>query len=332
MNSVATGYPDGNPMPSVTIDSKTIYTLAPTISGSLVFALAPCAEGALYLFDGTLTAPVDTVILDPSAANGYSTTTLSAGTRTEGLLPGGPGSSLFSAPFRGAQHPYSQFRTIMAVAEVSYSGATMTDSGSAVISEIPMKAVERGTTNLTATSGNYTVDTLDTSGAGNWTLSTSFTNSTVIAARESCTLRVVAAQPTYQPISAYVGTEPINVPLRFANSAAVVSTTALCPNFDNAIPAKVISYTGLDQSSTITVVVRHCIQYALNANSSFVPLAASSPSATPSVLSRIRQFATSTPVVEFVGHAAAQAWNGIARPIISSRYPAIRPLLPLMNH
>lgn len=303
ISGLSDGFPDGNSLPSVTIEVKYTVTLKPTAAGSLAFGLVPTAQGSLYLFEGSLTQTAPTMVLTPGAANGFSTSTLAAGTAGEGLITGMPSLPSASNGWGVATHsrPYDAFRNLMCVAEVVYSGSTMLDNGAVTVGMLPMKSQPQGTGTYTyATSSTLQYPLLDSTSAGNITAVSSYPISQTFAAREPYTMRVIAPEPEYQPIGPNIFQDDTPIPLRYL--APVTSTgTAPGPNFDMYIPNKVSVYSGLDQSASITVTVRQCIQLAVNQSSNLLIVSKPSPTAKPAILQKAKQISSKSPIVEFFG-------------------------------
>lgn len=332
MVSRSPGFPDGNPSPAVTLDLKVVYVLTPsTGKKTLSFAIAPNANGTFVMLDGDLTTSYNYNGFAGwlgTAVNGWSTSFYAAGTAypVYGAIPDARLSSIqVGWGSQTAGQVTSGFRPIVSVADVEYTGTPLYAAGSVRVSSVPLRFVKTGMY-------PYTYGTTSSGSAANHEsrstdqfLGNIFPNTIVLPARKSFTTRVLAphgpyadtANNVYEPVS---GSQSI---WGFAHDP-LVSTAAPGPVYYPDTTVKVISYTGLDSSASVTVTLRYCVQTTVGLDNALFNIAKPSPPSDPASLSWYDKITSMLPTVDTLASIAKVATR-IAMPSAGqSGFPALR--------
>lgn len=291
------GFPDGDVRPSVTLDFSRVYTFSP-VGGEIIIYVCPSFTGLLNLGAGTVTATV--VDQAPATGAGYALSTISAsspaykGQLNETFFNG----VLGTLPIPNFTPSYTDYRPLAAVLDFNYTGSSMMDNGSVLISKIPSLEVISGSLVVDATS-DYSVDRASFAQPNAAAL---FPSSKVGAARKGFTLRSVPVRPLYETTAASgdAGLSP------FAALSNDTSGTVLTPSYHPQAPWYVVKYSGLDASASITVNYRYCIQAIVASDSPFAPLAAPSPVEAPGMLAAAARHIIAMPVVTELATVAAK--------------------------
>lgn len=307
MPSSNLGYPDGDNRPTVTMDYRRTYTMKPD-SGSISFGIGTSYYGCFIKGTGVCTTNVPVPLSCMQSAG-----TLSPLVTSSTLGSGGFGVVPIIPPQN--DYPFPAYRPLVAVAEVTFTGSTMANGGAVVIAKTstanPLMGIY-GTGEVAL----YQANTVDPTMSG---------TSVVGAARDSYVSRIVPADPEFIPAA--------NAATSVSTTSSTLVTNALHPNSDTG--RKLAShpcpqagcvwyeYSGLDSSASVTVSVRYCVQYAVDGNSAFVPMARPSPPPpeAPGVLSRMFSAITNSPA------ALTFAANSLGHFV-----PQTKPLLAIAAH
>ena len=304
------GFPDGDLTPSITMDFKQVITFMP-VSGVIDFMLAPSSNSAINLIAGT-TSGVTKVGFNFDNAN-------NAGFVSYTPAPGEPGAIIISTPATalsgmGATPNQdtnsSVFRPIVLVADVAYTGSSMLDNGAVSIQRIPNSEQIAGTMQI-----GTPVFGADSAVFGSMAANNYQPDSQSLMAKQSFTTRIVAHEPRYETVrpsytangsTGITNTRPYCYP---TNSA--VTIPGLAPSYHSSCEWTRVTYAGLDATASITVTLRYCVQFGVNASSSsFAPLARPSPAARPGIVTRVTNFVRSQPLATTFGRSL---WDGIKR-------------------
>lgn len=310
MSGGGQGFPDGDLTPSVTMDFKQVITFAP-VGGVIDFMLAPSANSAANLITGTTSGVSRTGYnFDNSAVAGFVSYTPAPSEPGVIAMPTPPTifSGLGATPAMDAIS--SAFRPIVLVADVAYTGSTMLDNGAVSIQRIPNSehitgAMQIGTPVFGADSALF----------GSVVNNYYQPDSQSLMAKQSFSTRIVAHEPKYETVrpsyvpngsTAATNSRPYCYPTNLAST-----NPGLAPSYHSSCEWTRVTYTGLDASASVTVTLRYCVQFGVNANSStFAPLARPSPAARPGIVTRVTNFVRSQPLATTFGRSL---WEGIKR-------------------
>lgn len=304
---MSTGYPDSNPAPSITMDLKSVFTLKPSAAGKITFYLTPSNNGVLSIVEGTVGTSVQTLSPLVSEVSGYQRVASPPGTVLYGTIPD---TRVQPANYNFGDAPVSTwtaFRTIVAVADVSFTGSSMMDAGSVVVGTVGSKLAPKGTATLNySVSKSMQVALLDSTRAGNFGAVAGLAGSISLPARKNFRVRCVAPVPEYSRVQPLICTDTDGMPLGYARPIGITGDFP-CPVYDPATPWKVIDYSGLDASASITVCIRHCVEYCIDDDSSVAPFASPSPATNKAEQTWQQKFAAAVPTVEQVLNVATDA-------------------------
>lgn len=304
------GFPDGDLTPSVTMDFKQVITLAP-VGGAIDFLLAPSANSAINLITGTTSGVSRTGYnFDNVSVNGFNSYTPAPGEPGVVVMPTPPNilSGLGATPV--LDQTSSTFRPIVLVADVAYTGSSMLDNGAVIIRRIPNSEQINGTMQIgTPTFG------ADSAVFGAMTASNYQPESQTLMAKQSFSTRIVAHEPKYETVRpSYVAcgsTSATNSRAYCYPTSSASTVPGLAPSYHSSCEWTRVTYTGLDASASVTVTLRYCVQFGVNAYSStFAPLARPSPAAKPGIVTRVTNFVRSQPLATTFGRSL---WDGIKR-------------------
>ena len=327
INASGSGFPDGNPQPSVTLDYKQIVTLKPDVSGVIDFVFAPSATSCLNMIAGSTTGfVVDGYIPDAATSTGFTSVNRPAdkpGVINIGtLVPPG----LFMTSSAPIAATTSEFRPVVMVADVEYTGSSMMDNGSVVVTNLPNSETVFSSISVPASTA-YNADrvafnSLNASQVGPKTQ--------VLSAREGFTTRIVANEPKYETVRSSVMTYDSNPsrdtrPMAYYTSGAT-GTQALAPSYHSSCEWIRVTYSGLDTSASITLTIRYCVQFAVNQSSSattavLMPLSKPSPAAKPGIVTRVTNIIRSAPLATKKGFSFWELAKRAGKAIL----PAILP-------
>jgi len=189
-----------------------------------------------------------------------------------------------AAPFG----PYSvtAFRGLVTSADISYTGSTLNNEGVCKVFRGNMSKNELTQINVnteTVRRNEYTVPSTGFSGASNLT---------VFPARQSHSVRNVVAKPEY--VNVEENTIGVNVRPWALDSTGAYTSQMVFPGLDYNGPVTFVEYSGLNNSASITVELRACLQMVPSAGV-MSGMAKPSPAAAPSVLAKVSEIARSIP-------------------------------------
>ena len=314
---MAAGFPDGDPNPSITMDLKNVYVLKPHSTGDLTFAIAPNHAGCFVLLDGVTSAAFTGFDAWAIATNaGFNTTSYTSGTRLFGALCDSRLAPSWGAGWGStAAQAYNSFRPIVAVADACFTGNSLADGGVCTVSSASFGFPKRGIYTLQYdTSKSTDLPREDTTGADTITSVGRTVSSDTFPARRAYTTRVVSGSHEYVPIEpvVYQNNSTDQTKFGFAQRTTNFGPTPGPVYYPG--PMKVVSYSGLDATASITVTVRYCVQVTLPMNSSMAPFGAPSPPVNPRELTWYQTITSKLPTVDpsTVGNIARGA-AGLAR-------------------
>lgn len=293
------GYPDGSPLPSVTMDLKSVYTMYPAADGLLEFMLTPSSNGLLTVTRGVL-GGVTISSKTPASTTGWSTTQQTNPAELYGTVSDPRVNSMLINLGSGNKSSWQAFRTIVAVADVCYTGSSLMDSGAAIIGTVGNKLMPAATVvNTFNTSSTETIAYFDTSKAGNVDMLSGMPNTVGISARRNFRIRAVPANPDYTPIRAQINRDLDNQPLGYLRPVASLGDW-ISPVYDPNTPWKAVRMTGMDTSASVTVTLRHCVQYVVDDDSTMAVMSAPSPPDAPAARSWMADLASRMPTIETI--------------------------------
>lgn len=316
INASGSGFPDGNPQPSVTLDYKQIITLKPDASGVIDFVFAPSATSCLNMITGSTTGiVVDGYIPDATTISGFKAVTKAAdkpGVISIGtLVP----PELFMSSSAPMSATTNEFRPVVMVADVEYTGSSMMNNGSVVVTNLPNSETVFSAVSVPAATA-YNADRV----AFNSFNATQVGPKTqVLSAREGFTTRIVANEPKYETVRSSVMTYDANSsrdtrPMAYYTSGST-GTQTLAPSYHSSCEWIRVTYSGLDTSASITLTIRYCVQFAINQSSSanaavLMPLSRPSPASKPGIVTRVTNIIRSAPLATKKGFSF---WDIIKR-------------------
>lgn len=274
--------------------------------------LAPFFNGCIAMIDGIQTQMFSGIV-GPNATNnsGWSYSNTTDG---YGQLPIS-GNGLASS-YTAFNETFVAFRPLVAAVDCFFTGTSYEDSGSVTVSTVSNQLMPRGSKTIDALV-DYTLDNFDGTTAGNTGSASSMANAVTIPARQALRARVTPACPSYQTTT-WINlqdndTKPLGL---YAHTTSTFPDGIPASPYSTCCPWKVIAYSGLAQSASITVSVRYSCQYVVDDSSSFAPLAA--PSAPPDTSTRsfIERIAASIPTAE-IADMAVSGVIGAARNFLS---------------
>ena len=303
--TAVSSYPDGNPLPSITVDYKSIFVLRPDAAGRIAFTLTPASNGVLTVQYGKL-AGVPIVSIAPTTASGLNVTTSNTGDELYGTIPEQRAFNASQGYGSSAKPALTAFRTVVAVADVSFTGSSMMNGGTVTVSTTSSAMNPVGTRPWTySTSQVVALPAIDTSTAGNISDAVAMPSTVAFPARQSFTLRTMPRTAEYLPTAQNVYTDADSLPLGYARMAGTTGDFP-GPVYSDA-PWKTALFSGLDPTASITVAVRHCVQYAVDDTSSMVSLAGASAPLAPAQLAWYTRVANALPTVEGIENTVHNA-------------------------
>lgn len=323
------GYPDGDVRASVTQEFRFNYTIRPQ-AGLISFLLAPSSNGTVNVLAGLITSRVYNY--DISTPTGYVDNQFieGKGQISEQFLQnflttlgGTPGSPPVGVP---------AFRPVACVADCRFTGSTMMNNGSVLITKVANSEVMTGNQVQIDAATDYPMGEVNFAYPGTSQLMPS---SQVLAARESFTIRSVPVKPEYETTRASV-TNALDEDNRyfsvFHNSA---NTRALAPSYHPACPWTLVRYSGLDDSASVTITVRYCCQFTIGPTDVRSAIARPSPSEDPSYVARIAAAVAAAPVAQRIAGAAMGMLGEAAKGVFNLAANAYLPgpvKMAIMNH
>lgn len=301
------GYPDGDPRPQIAMSQRRVYTMKPDSGGNIEFLLAPFYGGCIVMLSG-ITSELF------SSVNGFSPTANSGLTLSDtndgyGQLPIS-GNALASS-YQAYNETFVSYRPLVAAVDCHYTGTSFEDSGSVTVSSVSNQLMPRGSIAITTPSG-YTLDNYDGSSAGNVKSSSSMANSITLPARHPVRARVAPACPAYSSTTWInlqdVDQKPVGL---FAPKAVTFPNGVPCSPYSICCPWKVIRYSGLANTASITVSVRYSAQYVVDDSSTYAAISAPSPAPAPATRSYIERLVAAIPTAE-IANAASSAFSDAA--------------------
>lgn len=277
VSQLSRGFPDGDQNPSVTMDLKTTFTLTPNLATkSISFAIAPNSNGAFVVLDGYCgTQNYGFGGWDGASARGW-TAPVFAGNAWNGAYNDSR-LNILDASW-GTQGPgaFSKFRPIVAVADVVFTGSSMYDGGSVSVNVLSDAFSHSTDANYSTSGGIKTHRVLNSTFAEALASTRSQQTTLTVPARNSFTVRVLGSS-VYKDTDQVAYTDPTDNKARFGYPCDF-ATTGLVPGPVYAdCPLKVVTYTGLDSSASVTVSIRYCVQLAVISSSTIGAFASPSP-------------------------------------------------------
>lgn len=262
------------------MDLKRVFVLRPTTTGAISFAIAPNSHGALVMYEGSLST-------SQTAYNGRSTTslagwtvaTMAAGTDCRGAISDPRLNALGFGWGDNTANTYNDFRNIVCVADVSYTGTSLNDSGTVQVDHISGTFGEEGSEDFTYSTNKVQqisicddvrpLEALTNIGTG--------PRAVAMEARKPFTVRV-PGDVRYKTIK----------PTLYISGPGTVPPTYgyLQPNASNGtVPGpvyqdsgfKLVSYSGLNAAASVTVTLRYCIQLTVDPGTSMYTMSQPSP-------------------------------------------------------
>lgn len=315
------GYPDGDAQPSVVLEYRKLYTIKPDANGDLVFLLAPSAQGAINMVAGLIST--NGITVNNLTQTGFATLTTNAGV---GQIPDDMLASwdnCVGPTVRNGGPP--AFRPLNCSLDVHYTGSSMMNNGRVSVTRLRCAEEEAGSTTVDA-STDYLCDV--TTYASVPVSTFLLPSSVVMPARQSFNVRSVPVRPLYEPTIESVTdvTGSVSLTSKFRNSNT--SGFQLAPSYHPQCPWYKIEYSGLDQSASITLSLKYCIQYAITPQSNVAPFAHPSPVASPSVLERAARFVSSLPVARPIVNTVLS----VGLDLLTAAGNRSRGPMALMNH
>lgn len=319
-----TGVPDGNPVPSFSLDHRAVYTLRPSATGNIIFALAPGPYGAVCLREGSCNVMVP---MQDGTTLGTSTNVLAtiAGDSSFPQLPFPTLPTSFGTKTFG-QYNVTAWRHITTVAEVAYTGSSMMDQGYAVTSNVN---IFPNMTTQTLSIGPNVVTRYEV----NPPMVQTRPDSVVGPAKKSIEMKILPSNYDYQPIwaDAVLATGGGTMILNPVVLSGATQTTFPTPGIASGT-VKLYMASGLDPSASITVSVRTCVEYQVSAQfSAMAPFTRPSPPTDHAAIALVRDTARSLPAATWIDYGKQALRIGGA---MASAYgsKSVAPLLALMNH
>lgn len=318
--AMSQGYPDGDAQPSVNLDYRRVYTIKPDANGDIVFMLAPSAQGCLNMNVGVVATA--SVVSNAATFSGFAvgTSTAGLGQIPDELLSGWNQ----SLNWPGSNNSTPAFRPLVCSADVHYTGSSMMDAGRVAVTRTRCSEEISGSTLIDA-STDYQADV-----AGFLNLAPNsglLPSSVILPARQSFNVRSIPVRPLYETTIESVSDAALieNRQYKLRNSAT--AGFQLTPSYHSQCPWYRVEYSGLDQSASITISLKYCIQYAIQPNSTVAPFAHPSPTSSPSILQRaahyVSNLAVARPIANTILQMGYEALHEFTR---QRRTPA------LMNH
>lgn len=287
-------------MPSVVMDLKSVFTIKPDGSGAIAFMLTPSSNGCLTITTGSLSGSVTTTYRDVASNTGWGTTSTVGGTPVYGTISDSRVNSMLTNLGSGGSSTWQSFRTIMAVADVCYTGSSMMDAGSALVGTIGSRLMQSGTRpNTYSTSSVEDVVSYSTTRAGNVLQLAGMPSSVALSARKNFRMRVMPSTPEFQRLAPCINFDQDNQPLGYVRLATATGDW-IAPTYDPSVPWKAVSYAGLDSTASVTVTLRHCVEYIVDDESTMAPLAGPSPANDPPARTFMEAIAAKIPTIETI--------------------------------
>lgn len=224
---------------------------------------------------------------------------------------------------------YSEFRNIVSVADVSYTGTSLDDSGTVQIDHMTGTFGEEGNEDFTySTNKVQAIEILDDTRASG-TLANIGTGprSVAMEARKPFALRVTGdvRYKAIKPVLYQTGTGTSPPPFGFVQNST----------FNGSVPGpvyqdgefKIVSYAGLNINSTITVTVRYCVQLTVDSGTSMYAMSQPSPPRDLPATTWYERFRSLLPTIEKavgVGLTAAELF--LPRMAAGTLRPTLRAL------
>lgn len=323
------GYPDGDAQPSVTLDYRRTYVIKP-VSGTIRFAICPSAQGCFNLMAGKMTS--GGIAADNTSVTGFINSAI-ANTVTDafGQVP----ETFLASPFSSVGAPFitngtPAFRPLVCVADVQYTGSSMMDNGSVTVTKMR---------NTEAINGSATVDAatdyqVDLAAFTSIPASALLPSSQVRAAREGFSVRSIPVRPLYETTTESITNASYTDNRYFKFRNALTTGNNLTPSYHPQCPWYVVSYEGLDDSASITVTYRYCIQYAVTGDNILGAIARPSPVESPGLLARAAAYVANLPVTARIGESLLSLGYNTMTSMINRALPALtnRALLALPHH
>jgi hypothetical protein len=204
------------------------------------------------------------------------------------------------------------YRPIVAVADIEYTGTPLYAAGAVRVSSVPMKTLESGTYAYTHnTSVNATAVNNEVRGFDN-VQGLFFPSTIVLPARKGFTTRVLPRPSGYAQMRTLVYEPSSSTTLASMAYAKDLALTGVAPGpvyYPNT-NAKVISYSGLDSSASITVTVRYCVQIAMSSDNEVAALAVPSPPKDQAETNWYERLSSVLPTVEAMSSVAKALYRG----------------------
>lgn len=308
------GYPDGSQEPSFTYRHRQIITLSPSTSGALTFAIVPHVGGSIMV--PSIGPGWSASIRRQGASGTYNESTAPfnrIASATQGnnqvILPYNEFNSptVYAGTKGSLQFSPSKFRILAQKAKVSYTGSTLTDSGSVVVARTNIAPdVTLGTSTATV-NGNvastYLVNTTPVSQSALYSSGTAKS----FCARQQLASHYVNTVPRFQEMNDYAlikDTTGVTYSIAAANTAGTDLAPGWAYSFDASMPSAVYAYSGLDPTSSITVEVVTLIEYAVPTTSVLSGLSRSNPPREPGTDSLLQKLWANAPSAHTVADAA----------------------------
>ena len=303
MRGSGIGYPDGSSKPTIVLDFHQTLTITPQ-SGAVRFAIVSSPYGGVAVGNGSvtgITVPKYNNTTDVSTGTWQSVTWVQTGSSQWVVAPFAENNNYSpgSVPFG----PFSAvaFRGLMTVADVIFTGSTMSNGGAQSVSKTSVAVNDL----IDATQNTVTVKSVAYSD-----LEPSFSNGSnvkILPARSSSTTRNVNPKPTFRDLSqTFLSSE---ICAMGQTSAGVQTGSMVWTGIDEDVPITVYRFTGLDSTASITVNLRSCLEFQI-APGSMQALTKPSPPASPSLWATIANYARSQPVLETMSEMGSSFARG----------------------
>lgn len=297
MAGMGRGFPDGNVMPSITMEVRQTLTITPD-AGVVRVVVAPTAFGCLAILKGELSVPQTTYSFNASTASGVTTLTSSLGLGIVRMnqLPIDDG--FVRRGLNQGVSSYPEFRVLAVSVDSIYTGSTMNNAGVVVFT--------RGGTPVTPVDTypmGYNITDIQNIGSYarvNAVASDLNPTSVIWPARRSAHFVLASPRPEYIPV------KPMSIPqsaVGFGYYTGTLVGELPAPTYYPS-QSMLIDYGGMNTGATITINARMCVQFTVFPNSPLAPLSSVSPTADPYSLAKIAKYISELPVVKDLANNA----------------------------
>lgn len=316
MANTQSGYPDGDGKSSVVLEYRRAYSVLP-VNGTIQLVIAPNASGCLGVVTGRTASPIVNQLA--STTSGFTNTSINNTVDAPGMIPENFLSTVTNAlPYPTLNRSSPSFRPTVCTANFTYTGSSMMDNGSVVVSKLVNSEAIGGSLSIDA-STDYNVDNAVFSPLTEGLLPSSY----VGAARHGFNVRAAPVRPLYETTEASGVSLAATTNYPYRTRTADTLGFGIAPSYHSQCPWYLITYSGLDASASINVSYRYCVQYTVTAASSVSPFAAPSPVASPGILEKAARYISSLPVVTPIANSLLAAGYNMAAQYVNRRYPML---------